>query len=105
MKIRQMIIIIFALLLLIGCTTSTPTTNEPLKLTITELAEFDGKDGNKAYIAVDGIIYDVTDNPNWGNGLHNGFEAGKDLTKEIKEASPHGVSKLKDVIKVGEIKK
>lgn len=105
MNIRQRIVIIIALLLLISCTTSTPTNDEPQRLTLTELAEFNGKDGNKAYIAVDGIIYDVSDDPNWVNGLHNGFEADKDLSVEIKNASPHGVSKLEGAIKVGEIKK
>lgn len=105
MNIRQRIVIIIALLLLISCTTSTPKNDEPQRLTLTELAEFNGKDGNKAYIAVDGIIYDVSDDPNWVNGLHNGFEAGKDLSVEIKNASPHGVSKLEGAIKVGEIKK
>ena len=74
-----------------------------LELTLEELAKFNGKDGNPAYVAVDGIIYDVSASPAWKNGGHNGFEAGKDLTNEIKTISPHGVVKLENVPEVGRI--
>ncbi len=66
-----------------------------------ELAAFDGKGGNKAYIAVDGIVYDVTAVSQWGSKLHAGkFQAGKDYSEEIKSA-PHGVDKLLTAVKVG----
>jgi predicted heme/steroid binding protein len=74
-----------------------------LELTVDELAQFDGKDGQSAYIAVDGVIYDVTNVPQWSNGGHNGFTAGKDLTEEIKNVSPHGVSKLQGLPVVGKL--
>lgn len=66
-----------------------------------ELAQYNGKNGNPAYIAVDGKVYDVTNAPPWNGGKHNGYEAGKDLTEEIKSKSPHGVSKLKGIPVVG----
>lgn len=72
-----------------------------LELTLDELKAYDGTNGNPAYIAIDGKIYDVTDIPNWNGGNHNGFKAGNDLTKEMKEISPHGVSKLQLVEEVG----
>ena len=72
-----------------------------LALTLDELAQYDGKDGNPAYIAVSGVIYDVTDVPEWAGGEHNGFSAGQDLTDEIRTISPHGVSKLTNVPVVG----
>ncbi len=72
-------------------------------LTLEELSEYDGKNGNPAYIAVDGVIYDVTDIPMWKNGDHNGFSAGRDLSDEIKNISPHGVSKLGDLPVVGKL--
>ena len=75
----------------------------PIMLTLEELSAFDGKNGNPAYIAVDGIIYDVTESSLWNNGTHNGYAAGKDLTEEIKNVSPHGISKLKNVAEVGTI--
>jgi len=74
-----------------------------LSLTESELSEYNGKDGNSAYIAIDGVIYDVTDVAMWSEGEHNGFEAGQDLTEEIKNISPHGISKLKGLPVVGEL--
>lgn len=75
--------------------------DDELVLTTEELAQYNGKDGNKAYVAVDGVIYDLTDSDMWNEGEHNGFEAGKDLTEEIKDVSPHGVSVLERMPKVG----
>lgn len=75
----------------------------PLELTAEELSAFNGKDGQSAYIAVDGVIYDVTEVSFWKNGDHNGFEAGQDLTEEIKTVSPHGVSKLNGLPVVGKL--
>ena len=74
-----------------------------LELTLEELAKFNGKDGQPAYVAVDGIIYDVSASAFWKDGQHNGFEAGKDLTTEIKEKSPHGIAKLANVVEVGKL--
>ena len=74
-----------------------------LVLTLEELSQYDGKDGNPAYVAVDGVIYDVTDVPQWKNGEHNGYTAGQDLTDIIKNKSPHGVSKLRGVPVVGKL--
>lgn len=80
-----------------------PAEAEGLELTVEELAQYNGKDGQKAYIAVDGIVYDVTNSAVWKNGQHNGFEAGKDLTAEIKDKSPHGVAKLDNVVEIGKL--
>ena len=61
---------------------------------------YNGKDGNKAYIAVEGDIYDVSDV--WVSGEHNGYNAGTDVTNFITSA-PHGKSVLDDLVKVGEL--
>lgn len=72
--------------------------------TLEELATYNGKDGQPAYVAVDGVVYDVTDVPEWANGEHkNGLTAGKDLTEEIKNQSPHGLSVLADLPVVGKL--
>lgn len=84
-------------------TSQTEATSAGLELTLEELSEFNGKDGKPAYVAVDGIIYDVTASPAWKDGGHNGFEAGKDLTDEIKNVSPHGVVKLENVPEIGRL--
>ncbi|NIQ11994.1 MAG: hypothetical protein GWO23_21170 [Gammaproteobacteria bacterium] len=58
-------------------------------MTAEELAKHDGKDGRKAYIAVNGTVYDVTDSPRWEDGLHPPDHlAGQDLTEELTKA-PH----------------
>jgi predicted heme/steroid binding protein len=58
-------------------------------MTLAELAEHDGRDGRRAYIAVNGTVYDVTDSPRWENGLHPpDHQAGQDLTEELAGA-PH----------------
>lgn len=78
--------------------------NAEVYFTLEELSAFNGKNGQLAYIAVDGIVYDVTDLPAWKDGGHNGFEAGQDLTEAIKSQSPHGVSKLETLPIVGRLK-
>ena len=69
--------------------------------TAEELAKYDGKNGNPAYVAVNGKVYDVTNVPEWKGGNHWGrFQAGRDLSEAIK-LSPHGLSKLDLVPMVG----
>lgn len=79
---------------------------EPMEdkiFTLEELANYDGQDGRPAYVAVDGVVYDLTNSGAWRNGKHNGFTAGKDLTEEIKEISPHGVKNLEGIPVVGKL--
>lgn len=113
---KKLILILSISLILFGCSTTTP--NEPstpspeensvvetelLELTLEELSEFDGKDGRKAYVAVDGDIYDVTGNRKWLNGEHEqGMTAGKDLSEFISSA-PHGKDILKQFTIVGKL--
>lgn len=79
------------------------TDSTELVLTLEELAQYNGKNGNPAYVAVDGIIYDVTNVKEWRNGQHNGYEAGQDLTEIIKTKSPHGLSVLQKLKAVGKL--
>ncbi len=79
------------------------TSMDEITLTIEELAMYDGTNGNPAYVAVDGMIYDVSDSDFWKEGAHNGFQAGRDLTDAIKNESPHGVKNLERIPKVGRI--
>ena len=48
--------------------------------TVDELARYDGKADNPAYVAINGIVYDVTDQPGWAAGSHFGLRAGLDQT-------------------------
>lgn len=73
-----------------------------LKLTASELAKYDGKNGNPAYIAYKGVIYDVSHLSGWENGEHHSNPAGIDLTDDLQYA-PHGEEKLKRAIVVGQL--
>ncbi len=54
-----------------------------------ELANYNGCDGRPAYVAVSGIIYDVSESRRWKHGNHEGIhQAGQDLTEALKTA-PH----------------
>lgn len=68
--------------------------------TLDELAKYDGKGGNPAYIAVDGIVYDVTYEAAWAGGTHFELKAGNDLSEQIN--SCHDKNKiLKNLKQVG----
>jgi predicted heme/steroid binding protein len=71
------------------------------KFTPEELAKFNGKNGNPAYVAFKGKVYDVSESSFWMDGDHLGaHEAGKDLTEEV-EIAPHGPENLDRVKAVG----
>jgi len=71
------------------------------KITQTELAENNGKNGKPAYIALKGKVYDVSNSVFWMEGDHMGsHEAGKDLTSEI-ELAPHAEDVMKRTVLVG----
>jgi predicted heme/steroid binding protein len=61
---------------------------EPKKFTLEELAAFDGKNGNPAYVGFKGKVYDVTNSSQWMDGDHLGHSAGQDLASEM-EIAPH----------------
>lgn len=69
----------------------TSATSSPTRIfTLEELARFDGKEGRPAYVAVDGVVYDVSESVRWPQGEHApcnlGASAGTDLSELIKEA-------------------
>lgn len=73
------------------------------KMTITELATFDGKEGRPAYFGYKGKIYDVSVSSLWKNGSHmKKHLAGQDLTEMIKTA-PHEEDKIFKMPEVGEL--
>lgn len=58
-------------------------------MTKDELSLHNGRDGQKAYVAYKGNIYDVTSSSQWEDGKHHGLSAGMDLTLMMANA-PHG---------------
>ena len=67
-----------------------------------ELEKYDGQNGNPAYIAVNGKVYDVSNVIQWKNGTHHGFNAGDDLTEAMND-SPHTLSVLDNLPVVGKL--
>lgn len=82
----------------------TPQKNAIPNFTLTELAKYDGQNGHKAYVAVDGVVYDMTLLGSWKNGQHHGVSAGTDLTAVFSK-SPHAKSILKLAKVVGTLGK
>lgn len=74
-----------------------------VELSLEELSKYNGENGNPAYVAVDGVIYDVSKSTKWQVGKHCRFTAGKDLTDAIKNESPHGIILLSRLPAVGKI--
>jgi len=90
----------------VTATSTTPSTSTTQSVTLrsftlAELAVFDGHSGTTAYIAVNGIVYDVTDVAEWTNGWHKGMHlAGTDATAAFAD-SPHSSAFLGQLEIVG----
>lgn len=81
--------------------------DEGAAFTLDSLAEFDGKDGRPAYVAVDGVVYDVTGSSTWPEGDHTPCDleamAGRDLSEVIKQAPARMRELLEQMPVVGTI--
>ncbi len=68
--------------------TDSATTEERV-FTERELQQFDGTRGRPAYVAYEGVVYDVSASSLWRGGLHQDLHyAGTDLTRTLRKA-PH----------------
>lgn len=104
---KRAIVLTFMMLVstaLFGGDKPADTGTKPLYLTVGELSLFNGKNGNPSYIAVDGIVYDVTGVKAWKSGGHKNGKAGTDISKLLKKA-PHGKKILAERTVVGKIVK
>jgi predicted heme/steroid binding protein len=99
MKSKKLVWII-GLVMVLGLGLTSCQTVGTQKFTLAELATYDGKNGNKAYIAVNGKVYDVTNVEAWNSGSHQGASAGLDLTQTL-EMAPHRKSVLDNLKIVG----
>lgn len=62
--------------------------------TAEELKKYNGKDGQPVYVAVDGIVYDLTRSKYWKSGTHMKMHpAGSDLSRDIRERAPKSIHK------------
>lgn len=61
------------------------------EFTLEQLAQFNGKGGQPAYVAYQGKVYDMSDSAMWDEGDHEAMHfAGEDLTAAHDDA-PHDV--------------
>lgn len=109
-KLFFVISILSISLLLVGCGTSTeivPLDEIPAEtvylpeFTLSELATFSGANGTTAYVAVNGIVYDVTNI--YTNGQHQGIQLGGTDATSAFASSPHSASTLASLPIVGSI--
>ncbi|MDG6244302.1 MAG: cytochrome b5 domain-containing protein [Methanolobus sp.] len=76
------------------------------EFTLEEVAKYNGKEGEKAYVVYAGNVYDVSDSDFWSDGEHMGLhEAGDDLTEALDLEAPHETDALENYPIVGTIKK
>jgi predicted heme/steroid binding protein len=76
------------------------TLEQTKHFTLTELSQFNGKNGKAAYVGYKGKVYDVSDSDLWLEGDHTGHEAGQDLTAQM-EIAPHGDEVMQKMKTVG----
>lgn len=85
-----------------GASMNSPQPSADRLFTLEELSSYNGRNGNPAYVAVNGVVYDVTNIAAWGGATHFGLTAGTDVTSQF--ASCHAgqpiLSKLKVVGKM-----
>ena len=85
-----------------GASTNGPQPGAERLFAVEELSRYNGRNGNPAYVAVNGIVYDVSNAAAWGGATHFGLTAGADVTSRF--ASCHAgqpiLSKLKVVGKM-----
>jgi len=102
-------ILFTASILLVSCGTSSTSTGSNAAaatgktFTVAELKTYDGQNGNPAYVAISGVVYDVTNANKWSNGKHQTVSAGMDLTSSLP-SSPHGTKVLAGLTVVGALK-
>ncbi|OKS87777.1 cytochrome b5 domain-containing protein [Mucilaginibacter polytrichastri] len=70
--------------------------------TKSQLALRNGQDKPQIWVALNGIIYDVTESRLWRNGKHYEHWAGQDLTAELADA-PHTETVFEKFVVVGSL--
>ena len=73
------------------------------EFTLSELSQYDGSMGRPAYVAVNSIVYDVSNEATWGGSTHFGLQAGRDLTAQFQGC--HGMLQiLRNLPRVGTLR-
>jgi predicted heme/steroid binding protein len=69
--------------------------------TVEELSRYNGSNGNPAYVAVNGIVYDVSNVMRWAGGSHFGLMAGQDHTSDFMDCHGGMTERLQSLPVVG----
>lgn len=72
--------------------------------TLEELSKFNGTNGQPAYVAVNGIVYDVSSIQRWAGGTHFSLFAGRDLSNNFNVCHGGNTEKLLNLPVVGTLK-
>ena len=98
-RLSFLLLVVMAVLFANSCASAPKKREIPnRKITVEELQSNDGT----AWVAIDGVVYDVTHNKSWCCGSHHGIKAGQDLSERIKK-SPHGKRTLENLPIVGKL--
>ena len=62
---------------------NTTGTGEQRQFTAEELSQYNGMNGNPTYVAVNGVVYDLSNVARWAGGSHFGLVAGQDHTSDF----------------------
>jgi predicted heme/steroid binding protein len=74
------------------------------EFTLLDLAKYNGTGGNPSYVAINGVVYDLSQIESWTGGVHFGVSAGSDATENFMTC--HGASDIPAKLpKVGVLKK
>lgn len=75
--------------------------NRQREFTTEELSIYNGQNGNPAYVALNGKVYDMSGVPKWANGNHFGIMAGKVVDKQFKQCHSDNLSIIERAEEVG----
>jgi predicted heme/steroid binding protein len=73
------------------------------EFTLEELAEYNGTNGKPPYVAINGIVYDMSHIRPWASGTHFGLSAGNNLTAQFMGCHRGAQSVLNKLIQVGRL--
>jgi predicted heme/steroid binding protein len=73
------------------------------EFTLEELAEYNGINGKPPYVAINGIVYDMSHIRPWASGTHFGLSAGNNLTEQFMGCHRGAQSVLNKLIQVGRL--
>ena len=85
------------------CPPITSLNSDELRVfTLEELSQCTGRGGKPGLVAVDGLVYDVSESPAFAAGTHFGLRCGRDLTQEYMQCHM-GSDKLEKMKLVGKL--